>query len=262
MPIALLDRTVISLKGDDVEVFLGGLVTNNLKNPMTFSALLTPQGKIIADFFVHKTEGSLVLETPAKFGKALLLRLKMYKLRAKIDIEDISTTHHIYALWNGHGDIGKPDPRHDKLGQRLLTQDLLACEHTPEDYDRHRLSLGIPDSQWDFGSEQRFPADANMDLLSGVDYKKGCFIGQEVVSRMHRKTSVRKRMCAVKLSSAAKAGDELTAGPLKIGILDHVRGDHAMALIRLDRLAKASETVCIGADKPVTIMEPNYEPQS
>ncbi|MBL4871699.1 MAG: folate-binding protein YgfZ [Robiginitomaculum sp.] len=258
MPIAKLNRTLISLTGDTVEDFIGGLITNNLGADITFAALLTPQGKIIADFFVHKTDNGLVLDTPVKFGKTLIMRLKMYKLRAAIDIEDISDDFFIYALWDGKGDIGKPDPRHIELGQRFLTGDLLSTEHTEEDYDSHRLSLGIPDSTWDFDTVQTFPADANMDLLSGVDYKKGCFIGQEVVSRMHRKTSVRKRMCGVKLSGPAQSGDDILAGDIKIGTLNHVRSDHGMALIRLDRLAKTDQTPTVGGN-PATIMEPNYD---
>jgi len=272
MPICRLDRTILSLKGDDVAEFLNGLITNSLN-----AALLTPQGKIIADFFVHRLgEDNLVVETAEKFGKILALRLKMYKLRAKIDIEDISDEYDIYALWSGEteecqGDIGLTDPRHPKLGQRLLTKDnSLSPEHGPEDYDLHRLSIGIPDSMWDFGTEQMFPADANMDLLYGVDYKKGCFIGQEVVSRMHRKTEVRKRMRAVKLSGGAEAGDSLKAGGRTIGTLLHVRPHDkndvgqkkwGMALVRLDRLAAASDDVMVN-DTVCEILEPDYEPQS
>ena len=272
MPICRLDRTILSLKGDDVAGFINGLITNSLKSDLTFAALLTPQGKIIADFFVHRLENdSFVLETPEKFGKILTLRLKMYKLRAKIDIEDISDAYDIYALWNGEGEVGRADPRHPKLGQRLLTEaGSLTSEHTDEDYDSHRLSLSVPDSTWDFGTEQMFPADANMDLLNGVDYKKGCFIGQEVVSRMHRKTDVRKRMRAVKLSGAAQkmvvVGDSLKAGGRTVGTLLHVRANHVsngmgIALVRLDRLASATDDVLVN-DHPAQILEPNYEPQS
>ena len=258
MPIAKLERTLISLTGENVEDFLGGLITNTLRADLTFAALLTPQGKIIADFFVHKTASGLVLETPVKFGKTLIKRLKMYKLRAAIDIDDISEGFFIYALWDGEGDIGKPDPRFKGLGQRLLTPDLLSVEHSETDYDLHRLSLGIPDSAWDFDTVQTFPADANMDLLHGVDYKKGCFIGQEVVSRMHRKTEVRKRMCGVKLPGAAQPGDDILAGTAKIGSLNHVRSDLGIALIRLDRLAKATQTPTVN-HKVVVITEPNYD---
>ena len=258
MPIARLDRTIISVAGENVEEFLGGLITNSLGSDITFTALLTPQGKIIADFFVHKMDDGLILETPSKFGKTLLMRLKMYKLRAAIEIEDVSDDYFVYVLWDGVGDVGKPDPRHKELGQRFLTDDLLSTEHSAEDYDAHRLSLGIPDSTWDFETAAVFPADANMDLLGGVDYKKGCFIGQEVVSRMHRKTQVRKRMCGVTLSGAAQSGDDIMAGDIKVGTLNHVRNEDGIALIRLDRLAKADQAPSVN-NKPVTIMEPSHD---
>lgn len=258
MPIARLHRTIISVSGENVDEFLNGLITNSLGCDITFTALLTPQGKVIADFFVHKMESGLILETPSKFGKTLLMRLKMYKLRAAIEIEDVSEDYFLYALWDGEGDVGKPDPRHTKLGQRFLTDNLLSTEHTAEDYDTHRLSLGIPDSTWDFDTTAVFPADANMDLLHGVDYKKGCFIGQEVVSRMHRKTQVRKRMCGVKLSGAAQSGNDIMAGGAKVGTLNHVRNEQGIALVRLDRLAKTDETPSVN-NKPVTIMEPSHD---
>ncbi len=257
MPIAQLDRTIISVAGENVEDFLGGLITNSLNHDLTFTALLTPQGKIIADFFVHKTAAGLFLETPCKFGKTLMMRLKMYKLRAAIDIEDVTGNYFLYALWDGEGDVGMTDPRHAKLGQRFLTDDLLSSENTAADYDSHRLSLGVPDSTWDFDTAQVFPADANMDELCGVDYKKGCFIGQEVVSRMHRKTQVRKRMRGVHLTGDAQSGDDIMAGEVKIGVLNHVRSDLGIALIRLDRLAKTDETPTVN-DKPVTIMEASH----
>ncbi len=262
MPVCRLDRTILSLKGDDAHGFLNGLITNSLNSNLTFAALLTPQGKIIADFFVHHlVDDSFVLETSEKFGKILALRLKMYKLRANIDIEDISDNFDVYVLWDGHGEVGRADPRHPKLGQRLLTKvDSLSPEQTPEDYDWHRLALGIPDSTWDFGTEQMFPADANMDILNGVDYKKGCFIGQEVVSRMHRKTEVRKRMRTVKLSNTAqktaKAGDSLKSGGRTVGTLLHIRNDSGIALVRLDRLAAANEAVLVN-DIVCEILERN-----
>ncbi len=253
MPIAKLDRTIISITGENVEEFLDGLTTNSMKASLSFAALLTPQGKIIADFFVHKIKGALVLETPSKFGKALLMRLKMYKLRAPITLTDISDEMYVYALWQGKGKMGQADPRSAALGYRLLTPDILNAEHTEQDYDSHRLSCGVPDSTWDFESQSVFPADVNMDQLSGVDYKKGCFIGQEVVSRMHRKTEVRKRMRVLKLSGAANSGDEIMAGSVKIGVLAHVSNDMGIGILRLDRLAKAGKAITIRGNTAVIL---------
>ena len=244
MPYTHLDRTVFRLAGEDVAPWLSGLTTNEIGDSATFAALLTPQGKIIADFFIHKRADGYLIETPEKFGKALLMRLKMYRLRAKIGIEDVSDTYNVYALWNGEGDVGADDPRHSGLGKRLALQaGSLTPEHDETDYDLHRLALGVPDSAWAFETERVFPADANMDILHGLDLKKGCFIGQEVVSRMHRKSTIRKRMRGVKLSGAAGAGDALMAGETKAGEILHVNDNRAMALAREDRLGSANTVI-------------------
>ncbi len=238
MPIARLDRTVLRLSGDGVIAWLDRLITNNLTAPMTFAALLTPQGKIIADFFVTQDGDDLLLDTPTKFGDALFKRLKMYRLRAPITIEQTELS--VHAIWDGEGEAGHIDPRHPSLGRRLILDHDLATEQTDADYDRHRLSLGVVDSHWDFETQTTFPADANMDLINGVDFKKGCFVGQEVVSRMKRMTTVKKRMRSVILSGDATPEDHILGGERVLGELLHIRGNMAMALVRLDRW-KASD---------------------
>ncbi len=245
MPIAKLNRSVFKLSGEGVEAWLDGLITNSItKEGLTFAALLTPQGKIIADFFIARDQDSLLLDTPAKFAANLLKRLRMYKLRAPIEIEDLSQTHAVYAIWDGEGAEGLADPRLPALGYRLIsTEDL----PTTGDYNAYRLSLGIPDSEWDFATVTTFPADANMDLIHGVDFKKGCFVGQEVVSRMRRMTTVKKRFRGLVLSGAAAAGDKIKSGERIIGDVLSVHktnGSSAMgmAMIRLDRLTAAEQS--------------------
>lgn len=237
MPIAQLNRSVFRLSGEGVSAWLDGLITNSLKSDISFAALLTPQGKIIADFFVTKDGEDLRLDTPAKFAESLFKRLRMYKLRAPIEITNITETHNVYAIWDGQGEEGHADPRHATLGRRLITEDYL--EGT-DDYNAHRLSLGVVDSEWDFETVTTFPADANMDLMNGVDFKKGCFVGQEVVSRMKRMTTVKKRMRGIVLAGGAQSGDKIMAGERVIGDVLYVHGKMGMGLIRLDRL-KAAE---------------------
>ena len=236
MPITQLNRSVFRLSGEDATAWLDGLISNSLTGTMTFAALLTPQGKIIADFFVTKEGEDLLLDTPTKFAPDLFKRLRMYKLRAPIEITDITETHNVYAIWDGEGEDGHADPRHVTLGRRLITKDYLDAEG---DYNAHRLSLGVVDSEWDFETVTTFPADANMDLMNGVDFKKGCFVGQEVVSRMKRMTTVKKRMRGLVLNGAAKAGDRIMAGERVIGDVKHVHGQMGMGLIRLNRLKSA-----------------------
>lgn len=252
MPIAQLDRTVLKLTGEGVVAWFDGLTTNSLSsdpNALTFAALLTPQGKIIADFFVAQVESGLLIDTASKFGDALAKRLKMYRLRAKIDIE--ITDQHVFAIWDGIGDEGKTDPRDFRLGRRFIT-DSLDTTATAQDYNSHRLSLGLPDSQWDFETATTFPANANMDILHGVDFKKGCFVGQEVVSRMYRKTNVRKRMCGFTYQgdltdTVIKIGDRV------VGDVMHTHAGRGMAMMRLDRLTDAVDSPKIG-DRDVKIM--------
>lgn len=237
MPVSLLDRTVFHLSGDKTREWLGGLITNSLSGEHTFAALLTPQGKIIADFFIQTDGDALLLETPSKFEEALFKRLKMYRMRTPIEITDISETHNVYAIWNGEGEEGFEDPRQPALGYRLITTDTL---ETTGDYNAHRLSLGIPDSAEDFETASVFPADACMDQINGVDFKKGCFIGQEVVSRMKRMTTVKKRMRGLALAGDAQAGDKIMAGERVVGDVLSVHNKMAMGLVRLDRWKNAA----------------------
>lgn len=232
MPIARLNRSVLHLSGEGLIPWLEGIITQNLTSELTFTALLTPQGKIIADFFVTRLGNDVFIDTPPKFSGDLLKRLRMYKLRAPIDIKEVSETYHVYALWDGEGEQGQRDPRHPSLGYRWLTTDVIEAG---ADYNAHRLSLGVVESEWDFETGTSFPADANMDLMNGVDFKKGCFVGQEVVSRMKRMTTVKKRMRGVVLSGPAQAGDRIMGGERVIGEILSVHGSMAMALIRLDR---------------------------
>ncbi|MEM7727692.1 MAG: folate-binding protein [Pseudomonadota bacterium] len=238
MPMQRRARTVLMLSGEGVRDWLEGLLTNSLASPVTFAALLTPQGKIIADLFVTDRGDHLLLDTPPHMGGPLMKRLKMYRLRAPIEIEDVSETHHVNCLW-GHDDEtrGDADPRLPALGRRLISDAPLSGDG---DWDAHRLSLGVPDSEWDFGVQTTFPSDACMDQLNGVDFHGGCFVGQEVVSRMRRMTTVRKRMRGVILSGPAETGDKIEAGGRTVGQILHVRDGQAMALVRLDRLREAT----------------------
>lgn len=231
MPIAKLNRSVIQISGENAADWLDKLVTNSLKSEINFAALLTPQGKIIADFFVSFKGDALLIDTPSKFLDDLFKRLKMYRLRAPIEITPLPDMS-VYAIWDGEGMEGHEDPRHGSLGRRLITD---AHLDDTGDYNANRLSLGVVDSHWDFETTAMFPADVNMDIMNGVDFKKGCFIGQEVVSRMKRMTTVKKRVRGIVLSGPAKAGDKVMMGTRVIGDILSAHDTMAMGLIRLDR---------------------------
>jgi len=251
MPVTRLNRSLLRLSGDNVEEWLTGLITNTLAQDITFAALLTPQGKIIADFFVTKTEKGFVIDTPEKFGSLLEKRLGLYKLRAPIQIENISDDYSVSAIWGEDMTQGHADPRHASLGHRFISKTDMPGDG---DYNAHRLSLGVVDSEWDFETATTFPADANMDLMHGIDFKKGCFIGQEVVSRMKRMTIVKKRMRGVILEGSANPGDRILAGERVIGELLTVHGKMGMALIRLNRWESA-ETEPTVNDMNIEIMD-------
>ena len=246
MPIANLNRCIISLSGDRVSEWLENLITNNLSSDISFSALLTPQGKIISDFFITKSHEKLIIDAPKKNKEVLIKRLNIYKLRAPVIIEDITEKMNVYALWDIKNSPGLTDPRKIALGTRLLTTDYLETEGN---YDTHRLSLGIVDSEWDFETGTTFPANSNMDLMNGVDFKKGCFVGQEVVSRMKRMTDVKKRMRSVELTKEAKAGDKIICEGRVVGNLVHVNKNYAMAVIRFDRLKNSKELITVNNNK-------------
>lgn len=249
MPYTHLDRTVFRLAGEDVAPWLSGLTTNEIGDSATFAALLTPQGKIIADFFIYKESKALLLDTPAKFAADLHKRLRMYRLRAPIEIEETKLS--VSAVWDIEDADGFADPRHPSLGNRIISE---SPKDSGGDYNAHRLSLGVPDSEWDFESVDVFPADANMDLLNGVNFSKGCFVGQEVVSRMKRMTTVKKRMRGIIFKGDAKAGDRILAGERVIGDVLSTHGQMGMAMIRLDRL-KAAETALTLNSEPVDVMK-------
>jgi len=248
MPFALLNRIVFRFRGEGVEDWLSGLITNEIGGGVTFAGLLTPQGKIIADFIIYREEDSLLLDTPSKFAADLHKRLRMYRLRAPIEIEetDLSVT----AVWDMDEMDGYADPRLPALGNRIIAPD---SPKSGGDYNAHRLSLGIPDSEWDFESAKVFPADANMELLHGVNFSKGCFVGQEVVSRMKRMTTVKKRMRGILFEGNAKAGDRILSSERVIGDVLSTHDKMGMAMIRLDRLRDAEISLTLNG-APVQVM--------
>jgi folate-binding protein YgfZ len=249
MPSVRLNRKVFRLSGEGLAGWLSGLITNEISDSITFAALLTPQGKIIADFFIYKDGDALLLETPTKFAEGLHKRLRMYRLRAPIEITE--TDLQVYAVWDEDDMSGHPDPRHGSLGNRVVTETPMSDNG---EYNAHRLSLGVPDSEWDFEMQKVFPADANMDLLNGVNFSKGCFVGQEVVSRMKRMTTVKKRMRGIIFEGDAKAGDRILSSERVIGDVMHTNGKAGMAMIRLDRLRAAEQALTLNA-APVEVMK-------
>lgn len=273
MKSALLpDRGVVKVAGDDARKFLHGLVTADVlslkHNEARFCALLTPQGKIIVDFLLTEAPtgsgGGFFLDVERAQIAALVAKLNLYKLRAKVIAEDLSDVLGLFAVWNGTshfaamlraneaGDaigLGYEDPRLPALGLRvmLLPQRAAAAAATlgaefvdAAAYEAHRIALGIPRGGLDYGYGDAFPHEADMDQLGGVDFQKGCYVGQEVVSRMEHRGTARTRAVPVRYEGAAPDhGAPIVAGERALGTMGSAAEGRGIALLRLDRVADA-----------------------
>ena len=239
---SLPDRAVIRLTGEDRYTFLQGVVTQDVdllqKQPAIFSALLTPQGKILFDFFVVTDGDALLIDCNADAAPTLLKRLSMYKLRAKVSLAVDPALRIIASDAEISNGLAFPDPREPSLGWRAIISDE---DVAPDgDYDRRRIALGIPEFGKDFGSDEVFLTDVNYDMLNGVSYKKGCFIGQEVTSRIKRKGEIRRRSLIAEFHGAApEKGAAITAGASTLGEILSGGDGCALVQIRMDRLEKA-----------------------
>jgi tRNA-modifying protein YgfZ len=252
----LEDRSVVRVAGEEAAAFLHGLVTNDVAHievgGARFAALLTPQGKILFDFFIYRapaeTGATFLIDCPANAAADLVKRLGFYRLRAKIAILDESAELKVAAFWDGEETQGLPsgflyaDPRDRRLGFRAILPrtEAAGLAQAPADYESHRISLAAPKGGADFAYADAFPHDVNMDLLNGVDFEKGCYVGQEVVSRMRHRGGARKRIVRVRFAEAApSAGAPIKSGEATIGALGSSSGAEALALVRVDRLAEA-----------------------
>jgi len=268
MKAALLpDRGVVKIAGDGARNFLQGLVTADILKLVPglarFCALLTPQGKIIADFFVVEAAdgGGFFLDIPRALGATLVERFNLYKLRAKIGIEDLSESLGVLAAWDGGGATDKglrySDPRLPALGVRVILPPQLAADAASElgatfvdgsEYEAHRIALGVPRGGIDFGYGDAFPHEADMDQLGGVDFTKGCYVGQEVVSRIEHRGTARTRAVPIRYDGAApEPGVAVMAGDREVGVMGSAVAGRGVALLRLDRVTDA-----ISAGEPLT----------
>ena len=253
---SLADRGVVRVSGADAAAFLQGLVTNDVERlaagEARYAALLTPQGKILFDMIVVRapdTDGPVfLLDCGAAQAADLARRLGFYKLRAKVAIANESATQAVAAFWGGEpaieGGLLYADPRDPRLGWRAILPrpiaDAIGSEHVNE-YEGLRIGVVAPRGGVDFAYGDAFPHDANLDLLHGVDFDKGCYVGQEVVSRMKHRGTGRKRIVRVKLAGSPPApGAPVMDRELAVGTLGSSSGREALALLRLDRVEDAT----------------------
>src|SRR5665213_809740 len=227
----LSNRSVIELGGVGVLSFLHNILTCSVENlnqgGLTYGALLSPQGKILHDVFIHHAAESVFLDCAVDQRDALIAKLKLYRLRAKFEIISRDDLHVVV------GSEGAVDPRHAGLGNRMIAA---AAVGEATAYHLRRFGLGIADSD-EIGSGKLFPHEANFDLLHAVDFAKGCYIGQEVVSRMQHRGLARSRIMALTFESD-QSTDEIRNGDILLGEVLGRNGKQALALLRLDRVAE------------------------
>jgi hypothetical protein len=238
-------RTLVAITGTDAAHFLQNLVTCEVEalatGQVAFGALLTPQGKILFDFFLLRTGEGFIADVDAAVADDFIRRLGFYKLRAKVTVERADPALRVHAIWGGLPP-GLPgtlvaDPRLQEMGYRQYGHEAFGL--ATGDYHGHRIALGMPQGGLDFAYGDAFPHEALMDQFGGVDFKKGCYVGQEVVSRMQHRGTARSRVVMVSGEGLPARGAEISAGGKACGVMGSSGGVQGLAMLRLDRVKDA-----------------------
>jgi tRNA-modifying protein YgfZ len=257
----LAERGVVKVVGDDARKFLNGLLTTDIgkvsPQRAAFAALLTPQGKIMVDMIVAEAPaedgGGFFLDCPRALAMTLIDRLNFYKLRAKVLVEDLSEVLGVMAVWDGTREteygLCYADPRLPALGMRCMLPphlanvaagDLGATLVDANEYETHRIALGAPRGGLDFNYNDAFPHEADMDQLGGIDFEKGCYVGQEVVSRVEHRGTARKRVVPVRFQDfGPEAGVPVRVGEIDVGTMGSSGGGRGLAMLHLGRIGDA-----------------------
>jgi folate-binding protein YgfZ len=282
--VRLENRSLLRISGPQTREFLQGLITNDVAKvtdrQSIYAALLTPQGKFLFDFFILSDGEDLILDCDAEASAGLLKRLTMYKLRADVTLGQLETP---WAVWaeigpsaliahrfeaspgatkRENGQILFVDPRHAGLGVRIVSSGgKIDASGTIADYDTWRLTLGIPEGGKDILPDKSFLLECNVEEMNGVDFKKGCYVGQETTARTKHRGNIRKRVLPLDLNGPVpETGTPITANGRDIGTVTSGRGTRALALVRLDRWAEAQEAdhaPLVNGD-PVTVRTPDW----
>lgn len=260
MSIARLDsRALIRVSGPDARPFLHNLLTQDVETlqpgELRFGALLSPPGRLLFDLFIWGEEDGVILDVAAERRDALVQRLTLYKLRAQVEIMPIPDA--VFVAWGADIPDGfVADPRLSALGGRRWG-DQSETDAAEADWQAHRLALGVPDPTQDALMDKTYPIEADFDLLNGIDFHKGCFIGQETTSRMKRRGTIKNRMMAIAFDGPApERGAEVLKGDLRAGEVMTGAEGRAIVLMRLDRM-DGDLTV---EGRPVRVEKPGWIP--
>jgi folate-binding protein YgfZ len=270
----LSDRSVLRVEGADAHKLLQGVITNDLDKAQDglaiHAGLLSPQGKILFDFFVVADSDGYLIDVAKAEAAALAKRLGIYRLRAEVEITEEPSLH-VAAAWGSEptlptGAIAYADPRLPELGVRALlpanepATGLGCAKATEADYHALRIKLGVPEGGRDYSFGEAFPHDGLFDQLNGVDFTKGCFVGQEVVSRMQHRGTARKRVVPIEGDGPLQTGISVEGGGLPIGPIGSVDGSFGLALLRLDRVEEAlsRNAPLMAGDIKITVRRPDF----
>jgi len=240
-------RGVVGIGGEDRVAFLQGLVSNDVAQAApgraVWAALLTPQVKWLADFFILSDGERLLLDCERAQAAALVQRLGRYRLRSRVTLTDLSDALFVFAAWGGApalpaDAVAAPDPRLPDAGWRILSPHDLPADADVASWDAHRLALGLPDGSRDLEAEKSVLLEAGFDELAGVSWSKGCYMGQELTARTKHRGLLKRRLVPVSIEGAApEPGTPVTRAGSEVGTLRSVLGDAGLAMVRLDALA-------------------------
>lgn len=285
--IPLEHRSIIRISGKDRVSFLQGLVSNDVskvaENNSIYALMLTPQGKYLYDFFISERENSLWIDCSKFHKSSIIKKLSMYKLRSDVSIDDVSSEFEVVALLgnkifeffdrNSAGfarqfckGVAYIDPRSELLYARsfierennyqsFICHDLSLSEY--DNYEILRINSGVPDGDNDMVSTESFPLDFAMDSFNAIDYKKGCYVGQEVTARVHYRGKVRKKPYSIELSEEIIDGKGkviIDQDNKKVGLLCGVVRNKAIALLSIESAAESKKNTVKDFDITVTII--------
>ena len=266
------NRSIVEVSGPEARDFLQGIITNDIAKTdgadAIYAGLLTPQGKLLFDFMILKHKDHYLLDVDKSIAADLVKRLMFYKLRANVEITPVDQAS---VCWTAdrsspetEASISYVDPRSDKAGSRhifLQSPQNKPCQTTPEKWLAHRIANGLPESPHDFTYGAAFPHDIGMDQLNGIGFQKGCYVGQEVVSRIQHRGTARKRpMILVATDDLPGSPAKVEANGAGVGLLGSSFGRLGLAEIRLDRAEKAlneGKTFTVGTSQ-VQILKPQW----
>jgi len=257
---ALSERAVLAVAGEDRVAFLQGLVSNDVAEARPghaiWAALLTPQGKWLADFFIHTDGERLLLDCERPQLPMLQQRLSRYRLRSRVTLSD--TGLYVFAAWDGEPDVAgivSRDPRLPEAGWRVLAAEEIAVNATEAEWDRHRLVLGLPDGSRDMETEKSILLEAGFDELHGVSWTKGCYMGQELTARTKYRGLIKRRLVPVRIDGTApEPGAPLLRDGRDVGTMRSASGQIGLAVVRLEAMAGALTS----GDSTVTPIVPEW----